>query len=594
MRGHVVVVCLVGVGLLLSAGVATGSAQQGNTPYVPGQVLVKFHPGTPASEIARAHASLNSVILDEIPQIGVQIVGLPPGLSVNRAVGLYRHNPNVEFAEPDYVVELALTPNDPYYHYGQLELQWMGAERAWDIATGSGSVLIAVLDTGADFSHPDLQGRLVAGWDFVDNDSNPADLHGHGTNVTGVLGATTDNSLGVAGVSWRNPVLIVRIGDANGIVTSSRIAQGITYAADQGARAINLSCGGPAYSAAEENAVTYAWGKDAVTVGAAGNSSRSDPCYPAALPHALAVSGVDDHDLLVAYSNYGTWIDVCAPCNAQTTHPGGTIALWGGTSISAPYVTGLFGLVFSANPSLTAQQAVDIVEQNTDDLGDPGFDIYYGWGKINLFQAVLAAAQAADSGDTTAPTASVTAPPGGATLTGTADVTAAATDNVGVTKVELYIDDALEGWVAITPYSWTWDTTSHADGSHRLLVKAYDAAGNLGASPAVSVDLQNSPVPDVTETFTGTVNSARGPISRDHTISLSAPGAISASLAWGGKTDLNLYLYSPAGGLVASSAAAGRTGSEQISYQAPGAGTYTLRVTMASGKASYTLTVTHP
>jgi len=593
MRGHVVA-CLVGVGLLLSAGVATAAAEQGNAPYVPGQVLVKFHPGTPASEMARAHASLNSVILDEIPQIGVQIIGLPPGLSVGQAVGLYQHNPNVEFAEPDYYVELALVPNDPYFANWQGPLQRMGATQAWDISTGSSSVLIAVLDSGADFGHPDLQGRLVPGWDFVDSDADPTDTNGHGTWVTGVLGAAANNAQGIAGVSWDDPVLIVRIGDYTGSTTSGRMAQGITYAGDHGARAINLSYGGPTYSSSVATAVDYAWTKSAVVVASAGNSSTSTPYYPAALPTVVAVSAVDGSGLLWYGSNYGSWIDVCAPYTSYTTSLGGGINNVGGTSISAPYVTGLFALLFSANPALTPQQAVDIVEQTADDLGDPGFDIYYGWGKINLYQAVLAAAQAADSGDTTAPTADVTSPPAGATLTGSAVVTADATDNVGVTKVELYIDDTLGGWVASTPYSWTWDTTGHADGSHRLAVKAYDAAGNQGSSSSVSVNVKNSSSSTVTETFTGSVSATRGPSSRSHTITVGGPGTVSASLSWGGKADLNLYLYSPTGALVASSTTAGRTGSEQISYQASAAASYTLQVTAASGKASYTLTVTHP
>ena len=179
----------------LCLGLAAGKADGDAPTFVPGQILVKFQPGTPASEVARAHASTRSTILNEIPQIGLQVVGLPPGLSVGRAVGLYQRNPNIEFAEPDYYLEPAITPNDPWYLNWQPQLQWMGAEDAWDITTGAPSVRIAVLDTGVDFAHPDLQGRLVAGWDFVQNDGDPSDENGHGTSVTGVLGAATNNGI---------------------------------------------------------------------------------------------------------------------------------------------------------------------------------------------------------------------------------------------------------------------------------------------------------------------------------------------------------------------------------------------------------------
>ncbi|MCJ7750298.1 MAG: S8 family serine peptidase, partial [Armatimonadetes bacterium] len=405
---------LAGLAVFVLLGMGSAVADPA-TPYVPDQVLVKFRPGTPASEIARAHASAHAAIRDEIPQIGVQIVGLPRGLSVGKAIGFYERNPNVEFVEPDYYIEPSLRPNDEWYANWQLSLQWMGSEAAWDITTGSSSVPIAILDSGADFEHPDLQGRLLSGWDFVDGDGDPMDEHGHGTAVTGVAGATTNNLFGIAGVTWENPVLVVRIGDWTGASTWGRMAQGITYAADQGARAINISYAGTSYTSSGASAVAYAWSRGAVTVSSAGNSNTDTPHYPAALPNVIGVSGTDGWDELISYSNYGIWVDVCAPAGSRTTSLGGNIGNVGGTSISAPYVTGLFGLVFSANPSLTPQQAVDIVCQTATDLGDPGFDEYYGWGKIDLHRAVLAAAEAGGGGgggdeDTTAPLVSIASP----------------------------------------------------------------------------------------------------------------------------------------------------------------------------------------
>jgi len=690
MSGRTLVLLLAGLIVAVTLGMGTGVAEPGGAPYVPGQVLVKFQPGTPASEVARAHAAAGSAVRDEIPQIGVQVIGLPPGLTVGKAIGLYERNPNVEFVEPDYYVEPALRPNDEWYENWQLPLQWMGSEAAWDITTGSALTPIAILDTGADFYHPDLQGRLVAGWDFVDGDADPMDEHGHGTSVAGVAGATTNNVFGIAGVTWQNPVLVVRIGDSSGYTTSGRMAQGIVDAADTGARAINLSFATPSYLSTVANAVSYAWSTGAVTVASAGNSGSSVPHYPAALPNVVAVSGVEGNDVLVYYSNYGSWVDVCAPCGSRTTRLGGGIGNVGGTSISAPFVTGLFGLVFSANPSLTPQQAVDIVCDTATDLGDPGFDEYYGWGKINLYRAVLAASETSGGGggdeDITAPVVSVASPAPDAALAGAAAISVSATDDVGVTLVELYVDGDLAGSLANPPYEWNWNTALDADGGHTLQAVAYDEAGNVGESALVTVTVDNSapnavildptdgslvsgttpveadaadavtgvrevrfyvddiwqatksqapyvwnwdtttcsqgwhsivaravdaagnedaasvsvevqnasdPLP-VTETFVDGVGFNKKATSQHHEVLVADTGAILASLTWGGKADLDLYLYSPSGALVGSSNTRSRGGSEQIESFAGETGVYTFVVVAASGKANYTLTVTHP
>jgi len=576
--------------LIVCCLAAAGFSQA--APPAPGQLLVQFRPGTPAGEIARAHAAVGASLAAEIPQLGVQVMGIPPGLPVGKAIGWYRQHPRVVFAEPDLGVAPALTPNDPYFNYGQLQLQWMGGPAAWDITTGSAAVPIAVVDTGADFRHPDLQGRLAAGWDFVEGDGDPADSNGHGTMVAGVLGAATNNGLGVAAVCWRNPVLVVRIGDATGWTTWSRMAQGIVYAADHGARAINVSYAGSGYSSTVAQAVAYAWNRGAVVVAAAGNGATSTPQYPAAMPQAVAVSGVDGDNVLVYYSNYGSWIDVSAPCNSQTTWLGGGFNLAGGTSIAAPFVTGLLGLVFAAGPGLSPQQAVEVICETADDLGEPGFDSFYGWGKINLYQAVAAAQ--GGGGDHTPPVVSITAPAPGSTVSGTVTVSASATDNVGVSRVELWIDGTQVGALAAPPYQWGWNTVGTANGTHTLSARAYDAAGNLGTSAGVAVTVSNpAPPSTVTETFSGAVGFRNGPVTSRHTCAVAAGGTLAARLSWGGKADLDLALYSPAGTLVASAASRARGAPEQISVPVT-AGSYTLAVTAASGKASYTLTVTHP
>jgi subtilisin family serine protease len=470
---------------------AYGQGYGAGPEYVPDRVLVKFRPGTPASEKAKAHAAVRSAVIDEIPGIGVQVVKLPRALSVARGLGHYLHNPNVQYAEPDYYAEAQMTvPNDPWYLNGQRQLPRIQAPQAWDITRGRDDAMIAVLDTGLDYTHPDAQGRYVLGWDFANNDGDPWDDNNHGTWVYGVVGAATNNGAGIASVSWYNPVLVVKIADYTGM--ASCISSGIVYAADAGCRAANISFGGPGYSQTWQDAIDYAWARGMVTVCAAGNSGNSTPIYPASSNHAVSIAAIDGYDVIYSYSSYGPYIDLCAPGSAYTLGRGGLYGTVGGTSIAAPYVAGAVGLVASVNPSLSAEQIVDILEQTADDLGAPGWDQYYGWGRINPYQAVLAA-QATPAGDFTPPTVSLTSPVSGSAVTGTTQIVASATDNVGVTKVEFYLDGNLLGSDSVGPFTWSWNTTTVADGAHTLSAAAHDAAGNVGESTAITVFVDNSP-----------------------------------------------------------------------------------------------------
>lgn len=414
------VVVLIGLAILVgwlinrnkpSASILDKEKITKSEPKAPVQdhILVKFKDKVTNDEKDKIHQKTGGKVKEEIKQIGVQIVEIPKGKGVTPEAFVETYKGNfkneIDYAEPDYYVEPALVPDDQYYQWGwQGPLQRMGSEAAWDITTGSPSVSIAILDSGLDMNHCDVQGRYVEGYDFYHNDATVDDENGHGTSVFGVMGATTNNGLLIAAVSWHNPVLVVKIAGYDGTTTFGLIAKGIIYAADRGAKAISISFAGPSYPASVATAVDYAWNKGAVTVAAAGNESTDTPQYPAAIPRVVAVGAVTGSDVLWYGSNYGSWIDVVAPYVSDTTCPGAGCRgdclcaindccadLWGGTSISTPFVTGLFGLVFSANPGLTPQQAVDIVSQTATDLGDAGFDDYYGWGKINLYQAVLAA-----------------------------------------------------------------------------------------------------------------------------------------------------------------------------------------------------------
>ena len=263
-----------------------------------GGVLVRFKPGVSRAAQQRALDSdgVTATVVDEIEALHVEVVEVPEA-QLEAALKSYRANPQIAFAELDTLVTVALAPNDPFYTTQQYGPQIIRAEQAWDAAQGAGAV-IAVVDTGVDFGHPDLQGQLLAGgYDFVNNDGDPVDDHGHGTHVTGIAVAATNNGVGIAGIAPGAKVLPIKVLSSSGSGANSAMAQGIVYAADHGVKVINLSLGGFSYSQTAQDAVNYAWAQGVLVVAAAGNGNSSLPYYPAWYTHVIAVGATDSHDL---------------------------------------------------------------------------------------------------------------------------------------------------------------------------------------------------------------------------------------------------------------------------------------------------------
>ena len=472
-------------------------------PSVEDEILVKFKPGVPDQARERILNSHALEKIDSIPEIGVELTKVAPQARDN-VIEALKHNPLVEYAELNFILQAQLIPNDPAFP-NQWALTKIGAPAAWDISTGSSPTIIAILDTGIDINHEDLVGKYL--------DSPSPDDNGHGTQVSGIAAAATNNSKGVAGVCWLCPILSLKVLSSTGIGSDSSVANGIVTAANQGVRVINLSLGSYASSQSEQNAVNYAWSKGVVVVGAAGNDNLSSPFYPAALNNVIAVGSTTGSDSKSSTSNYGSWLDVMAPgVSVTTTRVGNLYTAPSGTSMAAPHVSGLAGLIFSANPLLTNTQVVDIITSTALDLGDPGFDQYYGWGRIQADKALQKASGITVTPDTTAPTTSITSPTSGSTVSAAIDITADATDNVGVTKVEFYIDGVLFAIDVTPPYLSSWDTTTLSNSSsHTLQTKAYDLAGNAGNSSVVTVTVNNTistptPNPNPSDTTPPTVS----------------------------------------------------------------------------------------
>ncbi|MDQ2673800.1 MAG: S8 family serine peptidase, partial [Chloroflexota bacterium] len=287
---------------------------------VPGEVVVKFRDADAAPTVARARG------LTIAESLGAPVKGMPSvlataGRPVDQVLNELRADPAVEYAEPSYRVQLvaAVAVNDPLTA-GQYSLDQMRVRDAWSLSKG-GSGVVAVLDTGVQANHPDLNGRVLAGYDFVNDDTNAADDNGHGTWVSGIIAAKANDGYGIAGISWTDRILPVKIMSREGTGSTSDLISGIRWAADHGATVINMSVGGFPYTQGVQDAINYAWNKGVVLVGAAGNNNREETFYPASMANVVSVSATQREDEFSHWSSYGPKVDVSAPgSSVQTTN----------------------------------------------------------------------------------------------------------------------------------------------------------------------------------------------------------------------------------------------------------------------------------
>ena len=432
-----------------------------------------------------------------IREIGVRSVIVPKGRR-DEIIRALQIDPDVEYVEPDYVASINLVPNDPYYSSYQWHLPKIAAPAAWDVTTGQTNVRIAVIDSGVDPSTPDLSGRLLGnGYDFVNFDNDPRDDNGHGTAVAGTAAASGNNGQGVASVAWGVSILPIKVMGADGNGSYSAIASGINYAATNGARIINLSLGGTSSSRTLQDAVKFAWSRGAVVIAAAGNNGTTNPVYPAAYTECVAVSAINSSDTITSWSSRGSYVDICAPGeNIATTGTNGAYVAMSGTSFSSPIVSGVAALAASLNPTLNNTNIVNLLRSTADDLGTAGVDTLYGSGRVNASKVVAGAAPTPSPSpsptpapDTIAPVTTVTNPKNGAIITraNNVSVSVSSSDNIRVTKSELYINGAIAAVSSTGSINLTWSTSKLSRGTYRLQSKAYDAAGNSAVSPVVSV-----------------------------------------------------------------------------------------------------------
>jgi len=412
-------------------------------PYVQGQVLVKFKPGTASNAEASAHALAGGKAQAEIKNMGVDVVNVATGREF-AAIKIYKSNPNVLYAEPNYIRlipdltahDSAVTvPGDFYFDeewglhntgqlfqcfawiFGEELCYYIGtpdadidAPEAWAVSNGD-AIKVAVIDTGIDYTHPDLVTNYAGGKDYIFNDNNPMDDQGHGTHVAGTVAAAISNPTGnpaadegVVGVAPNALLLAYKVCDVNGQCNDAAIAEAIQQSIVDGAKVISMSFGGPDFSQTMYDAVQDAWAAGLVIVGGAGNNSSTALFYPAAFANVISVGAFDEDHRRASFSNYGDWVDISAPgnvimsaypmaaCGGASTVPGDTGCYnWlSGTSMATPHVSGAAAMVWSRPDVTTNSQVVQYLLDSADPDGVDAvrLDTWTIHGGLNLHDAM--------------------------------------------------------------------------------------------------------------------------------------------------------------------------------------------------------------
>jgi len=396
--------------LLSLAFLFNSASQASNSPiYAPAEVLVKYKSDVPLKEKEALKQELG---IKKRPLVKINLKGpndiylyrLKTAASVKQVVKELNTNPSVQVAEPNYIYKVAWLPSDNYFG-----LQWglhntgqpiqgvsgkadadIDAPEAWDIEKGfTNPVKVAVIDTGIETTHPDLASKIATdSYNFLNPGNPPEDDNGHGTHISGIIAAATNNG-GIAGVAPGANIMALKAGDASGNLYESYVVNAVYYAADNGAKVINMSFGGPAPSTLLEEAINYAYNKGVVLVAASGNSGDNSTQYPAAYTNVISVGATDNKDNIASFSTHNSAVDLSAPgVNIYSTVLNNGYSYKSGTSMAAPMVAGVTALLRSRYPTLTPAQVKKTLEKTADDLGASGRDDYYGYGRVNAYKAL--------------------------------------------------------------------------------------------------------------------------------------------------------------------------------------------------------------
>jgi hypothetical protein len=519
-------------GLLIAPTASRVAAAETGPKFIPGEILVGY--GSSRLETRSAATAIGDVgvVAGVDAKLNIARVRLRPGISVESAIARLGGRQGVSFAEPNYLVHACATPNDPAYVSLQYAPKKIQANLSWDIWKPRSTVVVAMVDTGVEATHSDLQAIMfrngsgqVVGWNTLNNTAAFGDDAGHGTHGTGVALAHINDATGLAGTAGWNPTVSQSDGylkampikalDAAGVGTAASIAAAITWAADNGAKVINVSAATDTASSTMENAVNYAWGKGCLIVAAAGNEAGTGFMYPAAYTNVLSVGSTDNTDTMFFTSQYGAWVKCAAPgANVYSTYKLNSYTGRSGTSAAAPHVAAEAAAIWAQNPTLTNAQVSSLIVSNVDPvLPYQGRNFAAGVGRINVYRALLAAGDGTPSltsvsfNPTTIPNQTTStgtvqiggpAPAGGMAVTLESLNTAIATVPASVTIPEgaTSITFAATGKLVDNDSSVTIKATANSKSVSGVLVVRGSVVKSVAVSPS-SVPSMNS--------FTGTI-----------------------------------------------------------------------------------------
>lgn len=388
----------------------------GDKKYADDHILVKFKEKARIQQVMASLESMGLKAIKKLEKLDVYVISIPEGSQPEEICNALNTHSDILYAEPDYIAYACVKPNDYYFTYQYYLLNEgqnyypplnrigkAGADikvtDAWEREKGSSNIIIAIVDTGVYLQHEDLKGKIIGGYDFVNNDADPSDDHWHGTHVAGIAAAESNNGIGIAGVCWDAKIMPIKVLDSRGSGYYSWIADGIEWAVDRGAKVINLSLGGESSSFVLEEAVNYAFSKGALCIAATGNDRDKRVLYPAAYKNCLAVGATNDRDLESGWHSKGPEVDVSAPgeyifstFNPKFENSNANYAWASGTSMATPIVSGLAALIFSKNLSISPKDLMNLIKYTCDDVNSSifkGVDEFIGYGRVNAKTAIL-------------------------------------------------------------------------------------------------------------------------------------------------------------------------------------------------------------
>ncbi len=453
------------------------------------ELLLQPLPGADATSLADLFTQLDTTIIDQDNELGLITISIDPDMREIIATALIDSG-LIESVHKNYILPSQSIPNDPLFRL-QPHLPQVNATEAWDITTGDEDMVIGVVDSGIDISHPDLRNKILDGYNIFDASNDYDDIAGHGTQVAGIIAAESNNRRGVVGLAWDSPIVAVKATNENGDSTSRHLAAGIMWAQANGAKVINVSFAPLWSNKVIKAAAQHVFNRGGMVVISAGNAGGKSKT--GGYPEALFVGAVDGSDRIAAFSDRGPFVDLVAPgVSIQSTSLGSGYRTANGTSFAAPIVSGIVALAWSANPSLRPATIQSILSDTAIDLGSRGKDSTYGYGLIDAAAVVQAAADTIAEPDNKPPTVRITSPSAGSTLSGRSRIVVSATDRWGVADVVMSIDGVPTGTDTRKPYRFVVDTALFEGGQHTISIVATDTNGNASKPVTINIRFRGS------------------------------------------------------------------------------------------------------